>query len=148
MLAELNRLAGRLESLPLATRQELVTLVQRFGAELLALNQGYLLKGERPDGEPIQERGYSVAYAAYRRKYGRQTAVVDLQLTGDFQKAFVLPYLGGLRFEVDNLDPKAAKLLKSYGPLYGVRDEDVADYVRAYLEPAIRAFVGRYMNAN
>jgi hypothetical protein len=146
MLAALDSLAGRLESLPLATRQELVALVQRFGKELLAYNQGYLLKGERPDGEPIQASGYSPAYAAYRKKYGRQTAFVDLQLTGDFQEKFVLPYLGSLEFEIDNLDPKAAKLLKSYGPLYGVREEDLQDYVSTFLEPAIREFVTRYMH--
>ena len=138
-------MADALETLPLALRQAMVGVVQTFGQQLLDLNRGYLLNGERPDGEPIQESGYSPAYAAYRRKYGKQTAVVDLKFGGDFQKAFVLEYIGSLRFEIKNTDSKAAKLLTTYGELYGIREADIEDYVERYLKPEAEIFIRNYL---
>lgn len=145
MIDEIERLADAIETLPLALRQALVGIVQTFGQELLDINRGYLLKGERPDGAPIQESGYSPAYAAYRRKYGKQTAVVDLKFEGDFQKGFVLDYVGGLRFEIINTDSKAAKLLKTYGELYGIRETDIEDYIERYLLPEVEIFIRNYL---
>jgi hypothetical protein len=141
----IEALADRLDTLPVAVRQAVVGLVQTFGQRLLALNRGYLLKGERPDGEPIQARGYSPAYARYRAKYGLQTEVVDLAFTKEFSKAFRLPYLGSLQFEIENIDPKAAKLLKAYGDLYGVREEDILDFITTSIEPEVRQVVVQHM---
>lgn len=141
----IDALADRLDTLPLAVRQGLVGAVQTFGERLLDLNRAYLAKGERPDGGSIQPQGYSPAYAAYRAKYGKQTAVVDLDFTGEYYKGFRLPYLGGLQFEVENIDPKAAKLLTSYGELYGIREADVEDFIRTSLLPEVEQVIQQHM---
>ena len=147
MLAALETLADRLESLPLATRQELVTLVQRFGGFLLNYNRDYLQReGRRPDGEVIGSGQYSSAYKAYKSKYGRfnNTAFIDLKFSGDFLASFILEYDGSLLFHIVANDKKASFLAK-YGELLGIRKEDLDDFVSAILEPEIRAFVARYM---
>jgi hypothetical protein len=141
----IEALAQALDTLPLVVRQALVGLVQTFGEELLDYNRQYLLKGERPDGSPIDENGYSPSYAAYRRKYGLQTAVKDLTFTKAFANGYRLPYLGGLQFEVENIDPKASKLLKTYGELYGVREEDIQEFVRARLVPELEQVITQHM---
>lgn len=148
MLANaLNALAGRLDALPLATRQELVFQVNHFAAYLLAYNRAYLQKeGTRPDGETIGSGAYSPAYAAYRRGLGLQVGHIDLTLTKAFTEAFRLEYLGGGVFEVQNTDAKAAKLAERYGELLGVRESDILDFIETTIEPTIRAFIGRYMN--
>jgi hypothetical protein len=143
----IERLADRIETLPLAVRQALVGTIQTFGEFLLDYNRNYLLAGEKPDGSPIDAGGYSPAYAAYRRKYGLQTAVKDLKFTGDYAKAFRLDYQGGLSFEIGNLDPKAAKLLTSYGELYGVREEDIIDFIQVKLKPEIEQVIYAHMHA-
>lgn len=140
-------LAEALDTLPLAVRRAVVGLVQTFGEFLLDYNRRYLLRGERPDGESIQPQGYSRSYAAYRAKYGLQTAVVDLTFTKAFAKGFRLPYVGGGTFEVENIDPKADKLLSSYGELYGVREEDIEDFITARLLPEIEQVIAHHMNA-
>jgi hypothetical protein len=141
----LTTLADRLDTLPLAVRQALVRLVETFGQRLLDLNRSYLAQGERPDGSPIDAGGYSPAYARYRAKYGKQTQVKDLDFTGEYYSRFVLPYIGGLRFEVANLDPKAAQLLKNYGELYGIREADIIDFITTTIEPEIRQVVAQHM---
>jgi hypothetical protein len=138
-------LADALETLPLAVRQGLVGVVQTFGEFLLDYNRSYLRKGLKPDGTPIDAGGYSPAYAAYRAKYGKQTTVKDLNFTGEYYEAFLLPYLGGLRFEVENTDSKAAKLLASYGELYGIREEDIEDFVQAHLVPEVAQIIHAHM---
>lgn len=148
MVAALETLAARLESLPLATRQELVYQVQRFGDFLLSYNRDYLQReGRRPDGEAIQEGGYSPAYEAYKKKYGRfaNTAFVDLKFSGDFLVSFVLEYDGNMVFSIVATDKKAGFLSK-YGELLGIREADLNDFVSVILEPEIRAFVGRYVH--
>lgn len=147
MQQALNQLADRLAALPLATLQEVVFQVNRFGAELLQINQDYLAKkGERPDGQRIQPTGYSPAYQKFKAKYGKfsNTAFVDLKFSGDFLNSFVLDYQGGGVFRIVATDKKASFLAK-YGELLGLREEDVDDFVSTILEPEIRAFIVRYM---
>lgn len=142
-----DQLANRLETLSLAVRQELVGLVSQAGALLLQFNQDYLAKeGRRPDGEEIQVTGYSPAYAAYKKKYGKfsNTAFVDLKFSGDFLNSFVLEYEGNATFRIVANDKKAAFLTK-YGELLGLREEDVQDFVTTILEPALRRFGYNYM---
>jgi hypothetical protein len=139
------RLADALETLPLAVRVAVRGLVQTLGEFLLDYNRAYLAAGQRPDGSPVDAGGYSPAYAAYRAKYGKQTAVKDLHFTGEYYENFRLPYLGGLAFEIDNIDPKAAKLLKSYGALHGVRESDIEDFVLARVEPEVRQVIQQHM---
>lgn len=143
----IERLADALETLPLAVRQAVVGLVQTFGEHLLDYNRAYLRKGQKPDGTPIDAGGYSPAYAAYRAKYGRQTAVKDLGLTYDYYNAYRLPYVGSLSFEVENIDPKAAALLKSYGELYGVRESDIEAFILEYIEPEVQQVIIQHMQA-
>lgn len=138
-------LADALETLPLAVKQGLVGVVQTFGERLLDLNRAYLQAGQKPDGTPIDAGGYSPVYAAYRAKYGKQTAVKDLNFTGDYYKSFLLPYLGGLQFEIENNDSKAAQLLKTYGELYGIREADIEDFVRTYLLPEVAQIITSHM---
>jgi hypothetical protein len=150
VLAQLDRLADRLESAPLALRQHAVQVIQQFGGFLLDYNKNYLQKeGKRPDGEIIQDTGYSNAYAAYKRKYGRftNTAFVDLKFSGDFLESFALEYQGSLRFAIVANDKKAALLLKTYGPLLGVREADILDFIGTYLEPALRQFLTSYFTS-
>lgn len=141
----IEALAARLDTLPLVVRQAVVGLVQTFGEQLLDANRGYLAKGQRPDGSPVDANGYSPAYARYRAKYGKQTAVKDLHFNGDYYEGFRLPYLGSLQFEIDNIDPKAAKLLRSYGDLYGVREADILDFITTTIEPEVRQVVVQHM---
>lgn len=145
-LAAFDRLADALDTLPLVVRQSLVGLVQSATQQLLNFNREYLQKlGERPDGATIQPQGYSTAYAAYRRKYGKQTAYVDLDFTGEYVKAFALDYVGGLTFEVQNNDPKVALLAKKYGELLGVRAADLEEFIRTVLEPQVREVITQHM---
>lgn len=141
----IEALAARLDTLPLAVRQAVVGLVQTFGEQLLDANRAYLAKGQRPDGSPVDAGGYSPAYARYRAKYGKQTAVKDLHFTGDYYNSFRLPYLGSLLFEIENIGPKAAKLLKSYGELYGVQEKDIIDFITSTIEPEVRQVVVQHM---
>lgn len=148
LLQQLDTLADRLETLPLAVRQEVVFQVQRFQVLLLEFNKDYLQKqGERPDGAPISSKPYSPAYAAFKKRYGKytNTAFVDLKFSGDFLDSFVLEYDGNLTFRIVATDKKA-DLLKKYGELLGIRDTDLNDFVGQILEPEIRAFVERYVN--
>lgn len=140
-------LADALDTLPLAVRQAVVGLVQTFGEHLLDYNRQYLRQGQKPDGTPIDAGGYSPAYAAYRAKYGRQTAVKDLGLTYEFYNAYRLPYLGGGQFGIENTDPKAAKLLRSYGELYGVRESDIMDFVVQFVEPEVKQVIHQHLQA-
>jgi hypothetical protein len=142
-----DQLADRLSTLSVAVRQEMVGLVSIAGALLLQFNQDYLAKeGRRPDGEPIQETGYSPAYAAYKKKYGKftNTAFVDLKFSGDFLASFVLEYEGGGSFRIVATDKKAAFLTK-YGELLGLREADIQDFVTTVLEPGLRRFARNYM---
>jgi hypothetical protein len=141
----IEALADRLDTLPLAVRRGMVGAVQTFGGFLLDYNRAYLLAGQKPDGSPIDPNGYSPAYAAYRRKYGKQTAVKDLTFTEAFAKAYHLDYLGSEQFSIENLDPKAAKLLKEYGELYGIREADIVDFITRYIEPEVRQVVIQHM---
>jgi hypothetical protein len=146
MLAELEALADRLESLPLATRQELVFQVDFFREYLLSLNRDYLAKeGRRPDGEVIGSGTYTTAYAAYKAKYGLQNRFIDLKFTGDFLDSFQLHHEGSGVFRIVATDEKAGFLAK-YGELLGVREEDIEAFVSQIIEPEIRAFVARYVN--
>lgn len=147
MLEAFDILAERLETLPLAVRQEMVGLVNHFGGTLLELNRNYLAKeGRRPDGEPIQDTAYSDVYAAYKRKYAKftNTDFVDLKFSGDFLASFVLEYQGNGVFLIVATDKKA-DFLEKYGQLLGIREEDLEDFVRTILEPAIRQFITTYM---
>lgn len=147
MTDPINRLADSLETLPLAVRRAVVGLVQTLREHLLDYNRAYLLQGQRPDGEPIDAGGYSPGYAAYRRKFGLQTAVKDLTFTKAFANAYRLDYLGGERFEVANTDPKAAKLLSTYGELFGVREGDIEDFIAQFIEPEVRLVITQHMEA-
>lgn len=142
----ITRLADALDTLPLAVRQAVVGLVQTLGEALLDYNRAYLAAGQRPDGSLVDANGYSPGYAAYRAKYGLQNRVKDLKFTGEYYKGFRLPYLGGLTFEVDNLDSKAAKLLTSYGELYGVRESDIEDFIRTIIEPEIQQVIQQHLH--
>jgi hypothetical protein len=145
MLQALETLADRLESLPLATRQELVFQVDFFREYLLSLNRDYLAKlGQRPDGERIGAGTYTTAYAKYRAKYGLQTRFIDLKFTGDFLDSFQLHHEGSGVFRIVATDEKAG-FLKKYGELLGVREEDIEAFITQLVEPEIRAFVGRYV---
>ena len=143
----LLRLADRLDTLPLAVRQACVGIIEHFGLLLLDLNRDYLQKqGERVDGSPIQNAGYSSAYAAYKKKYGRftNTAFVDYKFSGDFLASFKLTYTGSLTFEIEATDEKAGFLNKG-GQLLGLRAADVVAFVKQVLEPEIKQFVTEYM---
>lgn len=142
----IEALAARLDALPLAVRQAVVGLVQTFGEQLLDANRAYLAKGQRPDGSPVDAGGYSPAYQKYRAKYGKPTEFVTLNFTGDYYEAFRLQYAGSLEFTVENLDPKAAKLLRSYGDLYGVREADIIDFITTTIEPEVRQVVIQHMD--
>ena len=148
MTDALDQLADRLDTLPLAVNQAVVGIVERFGLLLLTLNRDYLQKqGERPDGQPLQARGYSPAYASYKKKYGTftNTAFVDLKFSGDFLASFRITYTGSLQFTIDATDKKAGFLAK-YGALLGLREEDVQTFVTATLEPEVRAFISQHLN--
>lgn len=143
----LDRLADRLETLPLAVRRACVGLIEHFGLLLLDLNRDYLQKqGERVDGSPIQPTGYSKAYAAFKKKYGKftNTAFVDYKFSGDFLASFKLNYTAGLTFEIEATDEKAG-LLNKGGQLLGLRAADLLAFVRDILEPEVRQYVIDYM---
>lgn len=148
MVAALERLADRLDTLPLATRQEVVFQVRQFQGFLLAYNRDYLTKeGQRPDGETIGSGQYSPAYKAFKAKFGtfKQTAFIDLKFKGDYFDAFALEYLGNLEFAVVNDDAKAALLAKQYGPLLGIREPDLLAFMNELVEPQIKEFITRYL---
>lgn len=145
MTDPIEALADALDTLPLAVRQGLVGVVQTFGEQLLDYNRQYLQKGQKPDGTPVDSGGYSPPYAAYRAKYGKQTAVKDLNFTGAYYDSFLLPYVGGLQFEVENSDSKAKQLLTSYGELYGIREADIEDFITTYLLPEVAQLIRTHM---
>jgi hypothetical protein len=145
----LDHLADRLDTLPLAVRRALVGLVNTFAQELLERNRDYLQKqGERPDGQAISPKGYSSAYAAHKKKYGKftNTRFVDLKFSGDFLASFQLGYLGNLRFELTATDKKAGFLAK-YGELLGVREPDVIAFLEQRIKPELTAVITAHMNA-
>lgn len=143
----LLKLADRLDTLPLAVRQACVGIIEHFGLLLLDLNRDYLQKdGERVDGSPIQNSGYSTAYAAFKKKYGKftNTAFVDYKFSGDFLASFKLNYTGNLTFEIEATDEKAA-FLNVGGQLLGLRAADARAFVVEILEPEVKQFVTEYL---
>ena len=147
MLDKFDRLADRLETLPLAVRRASVGIIEHFGLLLLDLNRDYLQKqGERVDGSPIQNKGYSDAYAKFKKKYGKytNTAFVDYKFSGAFLASFKLNYTSGLTFEIEATDEKAA-FLNVGGQLLGLREADAIQFVKEVLEPEVRAFVTEHM---
>ena len=146
-MTSIDRLADRLDALPLAVRTASVPISEQFGLLLLDLNRDYLQKqGERVDGAPIQASGYRAAYAKYKKKQGAftNTAFVDLKFSGDFLASFKLNYTAALVFQIETTDKKAGFLAK-YGQLLGLREADVLAFVRQVLEPEVRLFVVDYM---
>lgn len=143
----LTRLADRLDTLPQAVRDACVGIIEHFGLLLLDLNRDYLQKqGERVDGSPIQSAGYSTAYAAFKKKYGKfnNTAFVDYKFSGAFLESFQLNYTGNLTFEIEATDEKAA-FLNAGGQLLGLRAADIQAFVNQILEPEIKKFVTDYL---
>ncbi|GAA4393571.1 hypothetical protein [Hymenobacter koreensis] len=149
MVEELEALAVRLERLPAAVRAELSRLVVDASGLLLDINREYIEKaGQTVDAQAIQASGYSPAYAKYKAKYGtfKNTAYVDLKLTGAFLASLQLDQVDTLQFLVIATDEKYAFLTK-YGELLGIREADLNDFVESILTPELDAFVGRYLNA-
>ena len=149
MLDKFDRLADRLETLPLAVRRASVGIIEHFGLLLLDLNRDYLQKqGERVDGSPIQNKGYSDAYAKFKKKYGKytNTAFVDYKFSGAFLASFRLNYTGNLSFTIEATDEKAA-FLNVGSQLLGLRAADAVAFVKQVLEPEVKLFVADYMKS-
>ncbi|MBG8556163.1 hypothetical protein [Hymenobacter guriensis] len=147
MLDQLEALATRIERLPAAVREELGRLVRDGGALLLDINRGYLEAGKLPDGQVIQPGGYSPAYAKFKAKYGKfkNTAYVDLKLTGEFLDSLELQDTAELQYLIVATDEKYA-FLQKYGELLGINEADLDDFVRSILQPELDAFIGRYLD--
>jgi len=64
---------------------------QRHAKDIEALNKSQLSKGTRSDDSKLP--AYKKSYLKTRRKYGRPTAPMDLNLKGDFYEKFFSIYL-------------------------------------------------------
>ena len=64
---------------------------QRHSKDIETLNKSQLAKGTRSDDSKLP--AYSKSYLKTRRKYGRPTAPMDLNLKGDFYEKFFSDYL-------------------------------------------------------
>lgn len=149
MIDELEAFATRIEGLPAAVRQELSRLVVDGAGLLLDYNREYLRQsGEDVTGKTIQPGGYSASYAKYKAKYGtksKNTAYVDLTLTGAFLDSLELQQVDELEYLVVATDAKY-EFLQKYGELLGIREIDLDDFVTSILNPEIDAYVGRYFD--
>jgi uncharacterized protein (UPF0335 family) len=147
VIEQLEALATRIERLDEAVQQELQRLIHDAAGLLLDINRDYLQKqGQTVDGKAIQAQGYSAVYAKFKVKYGKykNTAFVDLKLTGDFLASFELVQVEFLVYHIVANDEKYA-FLQKYGQLLGIREADLDDFFATVLQPELESFIERYL---
>lgn len=148
LTAALDSFASRLERLPEALKEEMQRIVLRSAGQLLAINRAYIEAGQTVDGQAIDKTGYSPAYKKFKQKYGKfkNTAFVDLKLTGAFLDSLELEQVETLVFHVIATDAKYA-FLRQYGDLLGIREADLNDFIASVLQPELDAFIPSYLQA-
>lgn len=97
-------------------------VLQRHGNEIEALNKEQLSRGKRSDNSSLP--AYKKSYLKTRRKFGRPTAPMDLNLKGDFYSKFFTNFLSN-GVIVGSTDSKRGILEGRFGTkIHGLTDEN------------------------
>jgi hypothetical protein len=97
-------------------------VLQRHSNDIEALNKAQLSKGERADGSRLPP--YSKSYLKTRKKFGRPTAPMDLNLTGKFYEKFFTQYFDSY-LNIGSKDGKEPILEQMFGYIHGLTPESI-----------------------
>ena len=98
-------------------------VLQRHGNEIEALNKDQLSKGMRSDDTRLPR--YAKSYLKTRREYGRPTAPMDLNLTGDFYSRFFTNFLND-KVLIGSKDFKSEKIEGRFGTkIHGLTKDNI-----------------------
>jgi hypothetical protein len=96
-------------------------VLQRHESEIEALNKKQLSEGKRSDNTLLPS--YKRSYLKTRRKYGRPTAPMDLNLKGDFYSKFFTSFFESYAL-IGSTDPKRGILEGRFGTkIHGLTKE-------------------------
>ena len=96
---------------------------QRHSKDIEALNKLQLSKGQLSDGTKLP--AYKKSYLKTRRKHGRPTAPMDLNLKGDFYKGWFSNYFSSY-MSIESRDGKGPIHEQRFGSsIYGLDEESM-----------------------
>jgi hypothetical protein len=136
----LTKLIKNLEILEQEVKKTFDAFLPNYLGEVTEVQKEQLNEGLNSEGGLLMKTNsnyypYSPSYTAYKRAKGLQTNVVDLKLTGAFQRGIRTYKTGTMKANITSVDSKTTKLKTEFNNIFGIAPQMTDKLGAKFIKP-------------
>lgn len=147
-MSVLTPLINKFKNLEAEMNKAMDVIVRQNEQVIANANRVQLAEGQSANDEPLKREKagyypYSPEYTKERKRKGKQTAFVDLNMTGDFQRSIKAKRISQARVQLFSTDYKNKFLPQQYPGVFGL-DSERSKLIKEIFSEPLKLSVKQY----